>query len=769
MTGEEANPAAPLARPIDSILEATDDGIVVVDLDGRCLHWNPAFCALWTLDPLEVKSGGWPAVERAIGTHLADPAPFHAMASARSADPAVGPDVLLGLRDGRWVEGRVRPYRLDGAIIGRVWRFRDVSAQRRVEADLRLSEERFSHLFLASPISILLATYPEGRIVDVNPAFCRLFERRREDVLGRTTHEIHLWANEADRERMLDQLRREGRVDGMEFPFTTEAGDLRTVYLSIERVQLHGEWHSLASSVDITALKRIDAALQASEIRYRTLFDTIRETIYVLSPDGRFSEMNQGFEAATGWHREEWVGRPFIDIIHPEDQTRAMAMFTNVVGGAQEEATDFRILCKGGGWILAECTPVRAIVEGDRLVGFLGTGRDVTAQRQLESGLRQAQKLEALGTLAGGIAHDFNNILTAIVGHAECLRRDDVLSLGQAADVRGILAAAARAKSLVRQILTFSRRQPEERRPISLEPVIREAVGLLRATMPTTISIEVAIDPAGGLIEADPTRIHQVIINLGTNALHAMLGTGGTMRVAMRPVNLTEAAIVARSVAIRPGRYLEVTIGDTGHGMPEDVLRRAFDPFFTTKSPAEGTGLGLAVVHGIMQSHDGAVSIESQEGHGTTATLLFPLVAATAIPEPRATPIPTPGRGQRILVVDDERQLVVLATRMLERLGYTPIGFESPVDALAAFSADPDGFDVVMSDFTMPGLPGDELARRLVAIRPNLPVILASGYLGTLDTGDLARAGVREFVPKPYEFEALAEVLSRCLGQAPTA
>ncbi len=763
MTANQPVPPVPTTRPIDSILEATDDGIVVVEHGGQCAHFNAALCALWSLEPDEVRLGGWPAIERAIAAHHVDPAGLPTTTSP-PPDADLGADVLLQLRDGRWVEGRARPYRLDGSVVGRVWRFRDVTAQRRIEADLRLSEERFSHLFLASPFSILLATYPEGRIVDVNPAFCRLFERRREDVLGRTTNDIHLWANEADRERMLDQLRGEGRVDGMEFAFTTEADDLRVVYLSIELVQLHGEWHSLASSVDITALKRIDAALQASEIRYRTLFDTIRETIYVLSPDGRFTEMNQGFEAATKWHREDWVGRPFIDIVHPDDRARAMEMFANVVGGASERTTDFRISCKSGDWILAECTPVRAIVEGGQLVGFLGTGRDVTTQRHLEGGLRQAQKLEALGTLAGGIAHDFNNILTAIVGHAECLRGEGRLSSGQGDDVRGILAAATRAKSLVRQILTFSRRQPEERRPIALEPVIREVVGLLRATMPATISIEVDIDSAEGLIQADPTSVHQVMINLGTNALHAMRGTGGTMRISVQSVTMTEAAIVARSLAVRPGRYLEVTIEDTGHGMSHDVLRRAFDPFFTTKSLAEGTGLGLAVVHGIMQSHEGAISIDSREGRGTTVTLLLPSVAAMASPDLPAAIVPTRGQGQRIMVVDDERQLVVLATRVLERLGYTPIGFESPFAALAAFSAEPAGFDAVMSDLTMPGLPGDELARRLVALRPDIPIVLASGYFGTLDADDLAQAGVREFVPKPYEVESLAEALSRCLS-----
>ncbi|MGE0442060.1 MAG: PAS domain S-box protein [Gemmatimonadales bacterium] len=755
--------AASLGPLLDSVLHATDDGVLVIDASGRSSYHNQAFRRLWQL-PEEAQA--WPdrATLRSRMTGLLEsPERYAELRERIDRDPNLTMEFMLPLVDGRILEARTRPQRIGGETVGRVWWFRDVTTRRQIELDLRMSEERFSHLFYASPFSILLATYPEGLIVDVNPAFTRLFERTREETVGRTTADINLWAEAADRERMLAELREHRAVRGMEFPFTTRSGELRVVYLTIELVQLHGRWHSLASSVDVTALKRAEAALHESEIRYRTLFDAISETIYLLSNEGLFLAINQAFESTTGWSREEWLGRPFWELIHPDDRSTALDMFSRAVRGDVDLPMDLRVLSKDGSEIIAECSPVHLVREGAEVSGFLGVARDVTRQRRLEDTLRHAQKMEALGTLAGGIAHDFNNILTAILGHAEYLRAEVARHPALADDVKGILGATARAKSLVRQILTFGRRQPEERKVVQLEPVVREAITLLRATLPSTVTIETDLGAVDGFILADSTQIHQVIVNLGTNAVHAMREAGGTLGFELARVEVGGAGEAGGPAGLAAGRYLRLRVRDTGQGMSADTLRRVFDPFFTTKAPNEGSGLGLAVVHGIVSHHDGAALLDSTPGAGTVATIYLPEVAGRVEPAEREDVLPL-GNGERILLVDDEAPLVTLGTRLLERLGYRPVGHSSSEAALAAFLADPDAFDLVFTDLTMPRLTGGELARRIRVVRPDVPVVLTSGYAGAMAPEELARLGVREIVSKPFELRAVATAIARSLG-----
>lgn len=745
---------ADLEAATDSAFAATDDGVLITDLAGHLVFHNQPFVKMWRLaGPLVAGREDNTGLDAALA-QMEDPAAFLAMAESFAASPEAASDTLIPMKDGRLLEARSKPQRRNGAVVGRVWWFRDVTERHRIVQALRQSEERFSHLFLSSPFSILLATYPEGRIVDVNPAFTRLFERERDEVVGRTTNEINLWANTADRERMISLLQAGQPVQGMEFTFTTRSGDRRVVLLSIELVQVQGEWHALASSVDTTGQKGVEAALRESETRYRTLFEAVGETIYMVSEDGVFLALNRAFEVVTGWDRSDWLGRSFAELIHPDDLAPAFAVFQRAIAGDRDAVIDVRLRHRNGEYLIAECTAVHPVIENGRITGFLGTGRDVTSQRRLEDNLRQAQKIEALGTLAGGIAHDFNNILSAVIGHAELLRRSLPDRPDLAGDMAGIIGATARAKALVRQILTFSRQHADEREVVEVAPLLREALALLRATLPATITIQADFDAPGATILADSSQIHQVIVNLGTNAVHAMEARGGILRL--------HQEVIDRVPGGGNGRDVRITITDTGYGMAPEVLRRVFDPFFTTKSPNQGTGLGLAVVHGIVRSHDGDISIASLPGEGTTVTLRFPAVAgAGPVPtEPGTIPL---GQGEVVMFVDDEPGLVQLVSRMLTQLGYQPRGFTSPVESLTAFLAAPGDIDILFTDLTMPGMTGAELAREVLARRPGLPVVLASGYAGALGPDALGAAGVREVVPKPFDLETLASVLARHL------
>ncbi len=387
--------------------------------------------------------------------------------------------------------------------------------------------------------------------------------------------------------------------------------------------------------------------------------------------------------------------------------------------------------------------------------------------REQEQQMHRAQKLEAIGTLSSGIAHDFNNILTTIIGNAELLQADLPRGAPAAEAAGDILSAAERAQRLVAQILTFSRRTEPRREVLNVSAVVEDAVRFLRATTPTTIAIRHRRPDEALHVDGDATQLHQALMNVGTNAAHAMRdAAGGSIDIFEQRITLDVAA--AARVHVPPGEYACVTLRDTGCGIAPDVLPRVFDPFYTTKAPGEGTGLGLAVVLGVMQAHGGGVAVSSAQGLGTEVRLYLPLAPAPERPPEaqvpsQAAPARPTGRGQRVLLVDDEEPIVRSMTLVLRRLGYEVSGHTEPTEALAQFELHPQTIDVVITDLTMPDLGGLDVVQRVRQRRPDVPVLLVSGFIAE---GDLARAralGVDAVIDKPLSVDALAHALDRCL------
>jgi signal transduction histidine kinase len=386
--------------------------------------------------------------------------------------------------------------------------------------------------------------------------------------------------------------------------------------------------------------------------------------------------------------------------------------------------------------------------------------------RNLEEQFRQAQKMEAIGTLAGGIAHDFNNILCAIVGYTE-LGQLIVKEPPKAREYFGaILQATRRATDLVRQILTFSRQQPQERLPIQLQPVMIETLKLLRATIPSTIEFDTSLATDAPTVLADATQIHQILMNLGTNAWYAMQDRTGWLQMKLEK-HVVDETYAATHPRLRPGIYARMAVSDTGCGMDQATLQRIFEPFFTTKPPGEGTGLGLAVVHGIMNDHDGAVTVHSQPGTGTIFHLYFPAHAgeATAATVEQG-PVPR-GHGERVLFVDDEEVLVHLGRNALAELGYEVEVAMEPAAALAMVQADPLRFALVLTDQTMPGMTGFDLANQLLQIRPELPIILMTGYSASLTSAQVKAAGICQLLRKPTTLHSLGTAVHAALSPKP--
>lgn len=383
-------------------------------------------------------------------------------------------------------------------------------------------------------------------------------------------------------------------------------------------------------------------------------------------------------------------------------------------------------------------------------------------KKKVEARLVQAHKMEAIGTLAGGIAHDFNNILGVILGYTELAKEDAPLGSRFASGLDQVLIAGNRAKDLVKQILAFSRQTEMERFPLQLQPIIKEAVKMLRASIPTTIDIQENIDLSCGLVLADPTQIHQILMNLCANANHAMEKSGGILKIELRRTDVGNDVLGA-NVPLKPGQYIELVVSDTGVGIGLDIIQKVFDPYFTTKELGKGTGMGLAIVHGIITEYGGAVTVESELQHGTTFHVYFPKAEKAELETVKKTEEIYSGKGN-ILFVDDEELLICLGKDMLERLGYDVTVRQSSIDALSTFQNDPYAFDVVITDQTMPGITGADLSRRILQIRPDIPIILCTGHSNLVDEVSAKSIGIKEFVMKPLAKGVIGNLLQKLLG-----
>jgi signal transduction histidine kinase/CheY-like chemotaxis protein len=401
------------------------------------------------------------------------------------------------------------------------------------------------------------------------------------------------------------------------------------------------------------------------------------------------------------------------------------------------------------------------IIRDNRAVGLRGILIDLTEQKKLESRLRQGQKMEAIGKLAGGIAHDFNNIIGIILGNAE-LAIDDVPDWNPARhNLEEVRIASLRAKDVVRQLLSFARKTMLEKKPTNIIPIITESLSLLRSSIPTSIEIRQNIPKDVNTILADPTQIHQVLINLCTNANHAM-PDGGIFEVSLKHATFDENA-AAQYTDLNPGRYVNLIVRDTGHGIPNEEIDRIFEPYFTTKEVGKGTGMGLAVVHGIVKEHNGIITVESELGKGTTFSIFFPVVTKEAAAKDE-TNEKLPTGNEKILFVDDEESIVKLGCQRLERLGYKVEATISPIEALELFRSKPNQFDLIITDMTMPLMTGDKLVREILNIRPDMPAIISTGFSEKIDEKKAKTIGAVGYIEKPHDKIELAKIVRQVLN-----
>jgi PAS domain S-box-containing protein len=509
---------------------------------------------------------------------------------------------------------------------------------------------------------------------------------------------------------------------------------------------------------DVTARREAEEQV----IQQAALLDKATDAIVLFGLDDTVHYWNRGAEKLYGWTAHEAVGKAITKLTCRDTQQRRKIVAELLEHG--ERVGEFSQKTKDGHDVVVDSswTLVRDDLGKPRSILTINT--DITQRKKLEAQFLTTQRLESIGTLAGGIAHDFNNILTAITGNTKLAITDIEASHPIQTHLREIEKAGLRATELVRQILTFSRKQEALRKALKLEDIVAEALRLLRATLPAQIEMHTQVENVPD-IAADATQIHQVLINLGTNAAHAMGDQGGLLSVHIDTVTLDDATIAnerTHGAHLALGTYVRMRVSDTGTGMDEATRERIFEPFFTTKPPGHGTGLGLSVVHGIMRSHEGSISVTSEVGRGSTFCLLFPPTTEVPVVE-QIVRQQNSGGGKHILYVDDEEALVFLTTRVLERLGYRVTGRTDAKQALNDFRADPMQFDAIVSDLSMPGMTGPELARAMMGIRPDIPIVLTSGYVRDEDLKIVRELKIRDLVLKPNTVEDLGDTLHRVL------
>jgi len=644
------------------------------------------------------------------------------------------------------------------------------------ESDIRL-DQAVEHHQLSQQLSLIssmienvdelaIAADSAGRIVYANSASLSFCGYPKEELVGRKIDDVFDLTS-AHKSQITSCLEEE--IAGhFETTAVRKDGTLFPAQVSVSPLRSDGTPRGLTIiATNISERNRSRKALIDSHVRFLTVLDSIDAHIYV-------ADMNTHEILLVNKHMRESYGEDLVG-------KTCYEVFRNTPGPCSDCTNERLIDSRGnpagpciwegknrasGRWYL-NCDRAIKWVDG-RLVR-LQIATDITRVKDLEkeslriqAQLQQAQKMEAIGTLAGGIAHDFNNILSAVIGYTEIVLADSAEGSQQHKNLQEVLRAGNRARDLVNQILMFSRQTDRELKPVQINQIVIETLKLLRASLPTTIRIEPNLSSNAAVL-ADPTQIHQVMMNLCTNAAHAMRDKGGLLKIELSDVELSEEFLEQHPYLL-DGSYLKLRVSDTGHGMEKKITDRIFDPFFTTKERGEGTGMGLAVVLGIVKSHGGTITVESSVGQGASFDVYLPVIdrkaGAEAMPK-----ISMPTGNERILFVDDEKALADLGHQILKRLGYDVTTRTSSIEALELFIVQPDKFDLVITDTTMPNMTGDELARRLMAVRSDIPVILCTGYSERISKEKAYAIGIREFVLKPIVMSEMAVTVRKVLDE----
>ena len=636
----------------------------------------------------------------------------------------------------------------------------DITKRKQSELELRRSEERFRKLFESHAAVMMLADPYTGNIVDANRAPADFYGWSVDELRQMNIRQINPIS--VDEIRMNLDKSRLAKQNRFFFRHRRSDGSLRDVEVFSSKVDVAEKELLYSIIYDITERTLAEKALRDSELKFRTITEQMAEVVFVIDTSKVLTYVSQAFERIFGYTAQEVTGHIFTDYLDEGEIPRSLVIFNEILSRERtNNLLEFRFRKKNGSLFFGE---VHIHYHKDQdFSGMIGLIRDITEQKReeeekqlLESHLRKSQRLETIGTLAGGIAHDFNNILMPILGYAEMgimsHSKDDSLC----EYFSEIMLAAQRAQQLVAQIMTFSKEQEGESTVVNVQMVISEVLKLIRPLIPVTITIKQHFESCRNIL-ADASKMHQVILNLCTNAFHAMEQSIGVLTIDLREVTL-DGRIMRLFPDHDKSRYVRITISDTGCGMDEMTMEHIFEPFFTTKSANKGTGLGLAVAHGIIKSFRGVITVESQSGKGTSFTIYLPVIDEKTLKALSET-ICVRGSGT-ILIVDDEDAALKMLKLMVTKLGFKAEALNAPQQALELFQQHPEEFDLVITDLTMPEMTGVNFAEKIHNIRQSVPIILITGYAeGLDDSAPLNLFGIRKILKKPLRMSEIAAVL----------
>ena len=654
---------------------------------------------------------------------------------------------------------------------------KEVETRRKTEEELAKREQYFRTLIfdLHEDIIVIDRDY---RITDINNTALRKLGRTREGVIGRHCHEV-LYALDApcpeygkkcclqdvlekaeSRRWYRQDEKREGKIAHTDIRMSPMKDADGNVTLAVMAAR------------DFTDLFQAQEALEASERKYRMLAENTLDVIWAMDLDFTFTYVNPAIRSLMGHSPEEWIGSRLSEHCDEEnyrEMTRIMADET--AKGREGSGVIFEsvLLDKDREPVPVEFHGRVVFDDSGAPVILQGVTRDISERKRAEeernrltAQLMQAQKFESIGNLAGGIAHDFNNILSAVIGFTEIALDDVEKGSNIETNLKEIYKAGQRAKDLVKQILTFARKSEEEIKPIKPKTVIEEVLKFIRSSTPTTIEIRQSI-ASNSSIMGNPTQLHQILMNLCTNAVHAMEEKGGTLELGLANVGIDEADL-RRGLKLKPDDYIKLTVSDTGTGIAPETVELMFEPYFTTKAPGEGTGLGLAVVQGIVESYGGEIQIQSEPGKGSVFDVYIPIIK-TDEPSIANEKEDLPTGSERILFIDDEAIIADLGGQILKRLGYSVTTKLNSIEALELFRSKPNDFDLVVTDMTMPNMTGDELAVEMMKIRPDIPVILCTGYSKKISDEIHSSNRIKALAYKPIVKADLAKTIRKVLDE----
>jgi two-component system cell cycle sensor histidine kinase/response regulator CckA len=760
-----------------NIFENTLVGIYQSTLEGRYLSANPAIAKMFGYETPETFMAGITNIGNQLYVNSSDRE--RSMKVLKESDRLESFEVQTRSRNGSlmWSLINSRPVRdrdgkikyIEGVII-------DTTKLKQTEDALRSSQERFSKAFHASPAPTVISTLTDGRFIDANRRFLEMLEYNRDELIGRTSEELGIWENSEQRYLGLEWLQQNGSLREKPVRFRTNKGGYRDVLWSAEIITLDGSQYMLSLLYDLTEHKKTEQELRESKRRLADIIDFLPDATLVIDRSGTVIAWNHAMEEMTGVPSSEMVGKGNYEYAIPFYGERRPILVDLILSSHDILENQYKFIKREKDRIIVETdvpkvrghkrilwgTAAPIVNTQGEIVGAIESIRDTTERRELETQLIRAHKMESIGTLAGGIAHDFNNILTSIIGFTDMtiheLKDPDLVQ-----NLGFVMKSCDRAKDLVSQILTFSRQSEQSKIPIEIDGFVKDSIKLIRSLLPRTIDIRTRINGQPSTVISDPAHIYQILMNLSANAAHAMRENGGILEIALEKIEIPgQDGITVNN--LHAGNFVRISVSDTGHGISEAIIDRIFDPFFTTKPAGEGTGLGLSVVYGIVRDHGGSIEVQSAPGKGSTFHVYLPAIDSSSLPIEYLDEELPQGR-ERILFVDDEDSIMLLGKRMLQSLGYEVTAKSNSVEALDAFRFQPEKFDLVVTDMTMPNMTGLSLSKEILQIRPNLPIILCTGYSELVNENTFKQYGIKSFIMKPFSRKDIAKIIRQALDQ----